>query len=359
MENTNEPRKPTEAQTNANRENAKKSTGPRTDEGKAASSRNRLLHGLRANKHILLDEDPAEFLLLIHDHLDRFQPVGPGEEKLVLRIAADQWRLDRALPAEAGIYRDRFHDVAEKDEVRQHQYDNKRRDAEKYGDPVPLPPTPPDEGDLLARAFNVDCEGPNSFAKLARYEGGIERSIDRCLRQLKTYQDARNASTPNPGHQPSPPPDEPTNPDVEQSVPPAPSAATPAATPSNDANYHSNPKNGGIAHAGVPSGSAALLFLMHALLCAVPQLIAIIGSLLTGPRAASLQGSVSSPDWAHTPEQGSPRRRVAVSPRPTSTPFVDVGERSSPTQTPRAPARLSKHRAIVYKAGQRTSRGSK
>jgi hypothetical protein len=176
---------------------------------------------------------------------------------------------------------------------------------------------------------------------------------------LKTYQDARNASTPNPGHQPSPPPDEPTNPDVEQSVPPAPSAATPAATPSNDANYHSNPKNGGIAHAGVPSGSAALLFLMHALLCAVPQLIAIIGSLLTGPRAASLQGSVSSPDWAHTPEQGSPRRRVAVSPRPTSTPFVDVGERSSPTQTPRAPARLSKHRAIVYKAGQRTSRGSK
>src|ERR1019366_7398116 len=74
-------------QINANRENAKKSTGPRTDEGKAASSRNRLLHGLRANKPILLDEAPAEFLLLIHAHLDRFQPVGPGEEKLVLRLA--------------------------------------------------------------------------------------------------------------------------------------------------------------------------------------------------------------------------------------------------------------------------------
>src|ERR1035437_8594856 len=50
--------------------------------------------------------------------------------------------------------------------------------------------------DLPARAFNVDCEGPNSFTKLARYETSIERSIDRCLRQLKTYQAARAASTP-------------------------------------------------------------------------------------------------------------------------------------------------------------------
>jgi hypothetical protein len=95
MKKTNEPRTPTEAQINANRENAKKSTGPRTAEGKAASSRNRLLHGLRANKHILLDEDPEEFLFLLDDHLDRFQPVGASEENLVLRIAADQCRLDR------------------------------------------------------------------------------------------------------------------------------------------------------------------------------------------------------------------------------------------------------------------------
>jgi hypothetical protein len=196
MKKSNEPRTLTEAQINANRENAKKSTGPRTAEGKAASSRNRLLHGLRANKHILLDEDSEEFLLLVHDHLDRFRPVGPAEEKLVLRVANDQWRLDRAFPFEAGIYRDRFHDVAAKEELRQQQYTSKKEYAEEDGEPVPPPPTPPDEGDLLARAFNVDCEGPNSFVKLARYEGSIERSIDRCLRQLKTYQAARAAFTP-------------------------------------------------------------------------------------------------------------------------------------------------------------------
>ena len=85
MKPTNEPRTPTEAQINANRENAKKSTGPRTAAGKAASSRNRLLHGLRANKHILLDEDPEDFLILLHDLYDRFQPVGDAEEMQIGR----------------------------------------------------------------------------------------------------------------------------------------------------------------------------------------------------------------------------------------------------------------------------------
>src|ERR1017187_2991745 len=135
IKNTNQPRTPPEAQINANRQNAKKSTGPKTAEGKAASSRNRrrnrLLHGLRANKHILLDEDPAEFLFLLHDHLDRFQPVGPGEETLVLRIANDQWRLRRAFTMEPGIYRDRFHDVAQKEEFRQQQYTTKKGYAEQ------------------------------------------------------------------------------------------------------------------------------------------------------------------------------------------------------------------------------------
>ena len=52
-------------------------------------------------------------------------------------------------------------------------------------------------------------------------------------------------------------------------------------------NYHSNPKNGGIARAGVPAGSAAtfpILLAMLALLHAVPGLIAALSSRLTTPR---------------------------------------------------------------------------
>jgi hypothetical protein len=255
----NEPRTPTEAQIDANRENAKKSTGPRSPEGKAASSRNRLLHGLRANKHILIDEDPEDFLMLLKDLHDRFQPVGDAEESLVLRIASAHWRLDRAFPMEASLYRNRLREVAEEDAEGQRIYARQKEIAEFQGAPVPPAPAPHDQGDSLARAFDADCVAPNSLARLARYEGSIERSIDRCLRQLKTYQAARIASTPDPGHLPSP--------EVEQAVPPA----EPAATPSETTNYHSNPKNGGIAQ-----------FMVYTLLHAVPEFIAALASLLVG-----------------------------------------------------------------------------
>ena len=276
MKKSNEPRTLTEAQINANRENAKKSTGPRTAEGKAASSRNRFLHGLRANKHILLDEDPEEFLFLLNDLFDRFQPAGDGEEKLVLRIASDQWRLDRSLPMEAGIYRERLESVAASDYTRKRGLVNHKRNHELEPGIVPPPPPLPDEGDRLARAFDVDCDGPNSLAKLARYEGSIERSIDRCLRQLEKYQAARKAPTPNPGRQPSQPSGDPLQPETspqDAAQPPeddAQNAAPSAATPSTSGNYHSNPKYEGIAQSGI----AALVLVMCALLHAMPSLVA-------------------------------------------------------------------------------------
>jgi hypothetical protein len=254
MKNPNEPRQPSQAQIDANRENAQKSTGPRTAAGKAASSRNRLVHGLRANKHIMLDEDPEEFLLRLHDHLDRLQPVGPVEEDLVVRIAGLRWRLNRAFPLEAGIYRDLFQRVADKDQARQKQYAMAAEFAKEKRRPAPPPPIPPDARDLLARAFSVDASGPNSSTKLTRYETSIERSIDRCLNQLKVYQATRLADREEPVEavgQAVPPAEA-----VEQAVPPAEAAAaegegevgqavppadqpvTPHPTPPESANCH-------------------------------------------------------------------------------------------------------------------------
>src|SRR3974390_2454728 len=51
-----------DAQVVANIENARHSTGPRTEEGKARSSQNALKHGLTSNKSLLLpDEDEEKF----------------------------------------------------------------------------------------------------------------------------------------------------------------------------------------------------------------------------------------------------------------------------------------------------------
>ena len=45
----------------ANRENAKKSTGPRTVSGKEKVSGNALSHGLTAEKHVIIGESIDEF----------------------------------------------------------------------------------------------------------------------------------------------------------------------------------------------------------------------------------------------------------------------------------------------------------
>ncbi len=51
----------TEAQTNANRTNSQKSTGPKTAEGKAAVSQNAFKHGLFVDKAVVKDESQDEY----------------------------------------------------------------------------------------------------------------------------------------------------------------------------------------------------------------------------------------------------------------------------------------------------------
>jgi hypothetical protein len=256
MTNTNQSRTPSEARLRANRENAQKSTGPRSVAGKAASSRNRLLHGLRANKHLLLDEDPEQFVLLLNDLHSRFQPVGDGEVMIVRRIAADQWRLDRTFPMEAGIYRERLKKVAAQDAEQERIHAQQKKNAAYSEGPEPAAPIPPDADDRLARAFNIDCAGPNTLANLARYETAIERSIDRSLRQLKTFQSARQANAQMEQEQ-------------EQEQPP-----TEPATPAKSENCHSNPSPEGTRMPGV----AAAIFLLCAVLFSAAPLSAFHAS---------------------------------------------------------------------------------
>ena len=45
----------------ANRRNAKKSTGPRTRQGKAIASKNSIKHGLLAHQKIISSENHADF----------------------------------------------------------------------------------------------------------------------------------------------------------------------------------------------------------------------------------------------------------------------------------------------------------
>ena len=86
----------TEAQTTANRVNSRKSTGPRTAEGKAAVSQNALKHGLFADGAVVNGEDQADFDQYRDAMLGEMAPVGVMESVLAGRIVSLAWRLRRA-----------------------------------------------------------------------------------------------------------------------------------------------------------------------------------------------------------------------------------------------------------------------
>ena len=86
----------TQAQINANRQNAERSTGPRTLEGKATISQNALKHGLFADETVINGENQADFDLHRDAYLAEMAPVGMTESMLAERIASLWWRLRRA-----------------------------------------------------------------------------------------------------------------------------------------------------------------------------------------------------------------------------------------------------------------------
>jgi len=81
----------TQAQVDANQANSQKSTGPKTEEGKARSSRNRLSHGFASSTRFVQGEDPAEFNLLLDDLISEHQPATPTEQILVEQMAHHHW----------------------------------------------------------------------------------------------------------------------------------------------------------------------------------------------------------------------------------------------------------------------------
>jgi hypothetical protein len=84
-----------EAQILANRKNAQKSTGPRTEEGKAVAAQNSVKHGLLGTRDVINSEDPAEFDRHRQLMLAQLDPSGPIERVLADRIVSLSWRLKR------------------------------------------------------------------------------------------------------------------------------------------------------------------------------------------------------------------------------------------------------------------------
>jgi len=82
-----------QSQIDANRRNAQLSTGPRTEEGKAAVSLNAFKHGYRAQVYRSSDLDPSRFDALYAALREQYDPRTVTEELYVERIAITQNKL--------------------------------------------------------------------------------------------------------------------------------------------------------------------------------------------------------------------------------------------------------------------------
>src|SRR5438067_2896932 len=109
----------------ANRENSKKSTGPRTLRGKAYSRRNALKHGLFARQFmdfISQLEDPEEWEELLNGLWVQYRPIGKAEELEVERAALCWWRLKRVWRYENVTNRVALRDIGRRELREQAEY---------------------------------------------------------------------------------------------------------------------------------------------------------------------------------------------------------------------------------------------
>jgi len=90
-------------QIEANRRNAQRSTGPKTQNGKARSSQNAVRHGLTAETVIAPLEDPADYRAFELAVTVSYDAETAVERELVLRLASLLWRLRRATSVETGL----------------------------------------------------------------------------------------------------------------------------------------------------------------------------------------------------------------------------------------------------------------
>src|SRR4029450_11145663 len=93
----------TEKQILANQQNAKHSTGPRTEAGKRRSRRNAIRHGLTAETVIDALEDAAHYKAFERAIKSDYSPQTAIESQLVSRLASLLWRLRRAVMIESGL----------------------------------------------------------------------------------------------------------------------------------------------------------------------------------------------------------------------------------------------------------------
>jgi hypothetical protein len=148
------------AQFEANRRNALRSTGPRTEEGKQRSRANAVRHGLTAETVIASLENVEDYKAFEATIIADYNAETAVARELVLRLASLLWRLRRAtavetdlLEIQAGLLRERSETVSEESQ--------------------------PDTLDEPGQTFGTARRLTYSFLRLANLDSGIFDRLNR------------------------------------------------------------------------------------------------------------------------------------------------------------------------------------
>jgi hypothetical protein len=171
-------------QIEANRRNARKSTGPVTQEGKQHSRCNAVRHGLTAETVIGALEDAEDYKDFEAAVTAGFEAETAVERELVLRLASLLWRLRRATAIDTGLLetsseRDAAPDLESAAPVNERAADGIAQIG-SLGNHTSLEGSD-DKGQndtlnsaITRRFLQLDCNG---FERLGRYETALWRQV--------------------------------------------------------------------------------------------------------------------------------------------------------------------------------------
>jgi len=175
----------TQKQIKANRQNSKKSTGPKTDEGKAAVSQNAVKHGLFAQS-VLTCEDPAEYEAFHDNMLAELAPAGAVESMLAERIVGLWWRLRRAERMQNEVIEDMIGSEINNEDAKYKRECYYVRQGIYKGDPRMVVDDLP-----LGRIAINDWKYSKILDRMLMYERRIENSVIKMMKELKRFQTIR------------------------------------------------------------------------------------------------------------------------------------------------------------------------
>jgi len=154
-------------QLEANRRNAQKSTGPKTEAGKANARFNARRHGLTGQFYCMSAQDQDAYQTFETNLLTDLKPVGHYENQIAISIIQDHWRMNRSRATEFNLY-GRGHD--------------------QRADSVDAP----NENTHAATTMAETCRDDHRiFANIALYETRLHRMIVKNEKRLEELQTAR------------------------------------------------------------------------------------------------------------------------------------------------------------------------